>query len=180
MAVLSAGERVGRSASLLALLILTSCTTTEGPDVDPLADLQSRPSAADAVATYTAMQADVRAAVTAVDGRVVWKLEQPTATAGCGEPFDGLGGETTALETWSADGGIPDDSWPAAADAARAAAARSGLTETTTVVDQPGRHQIRFTNSADGTYATLGTEVNAVLAGFTGCFLTETGPPATR
>lgn len=169
-----------RAALLVAVLSLAAAcsttTTTGGTDVDPMTELQSRPSYEDTVATYTTMDQEIRDAVTAAVPTVAWILERGARSAGCSEPFDNLGGRSTGLDSYGAPGAIPDDEWPAALAAAEAVAQRYGFDDTATVVDEPGNHQVRFSSSTDLAYVNLGTVVNVVLSTFTGCHL----PDASR
>ena len=173
-----------RSAALAVLTVLCSAcsttTTTGGTDVDPLTELHSRPSFEDTVATYTAMEVEIRAAVTAAVPTVTWKLEREGRTSGCAEPFDNLGGKFTGLDSYGAPGAIPDDAWPTAVAAAETVARTYGFDDTATVVDAPSDHQVRFRSSTDGAYVDFGTGVNVILATFTGCNLpTTTATPSS-
>lgn len=157
--------------TVLTVLCSACSTTTGGTDVEPLTELQSRPSYEDAVATYTAMEVEIRAAVTAAVPTVTWKLERAGRSSGCSKPFDNLGGRSTGLDSYGAPGAIPDDAWPAAVTAAETVAKRYGFDDTATVVNASGNHQVRFSSSADLAYVDFGTGVNVVLATFTGCNL---------
>lgn len=144
--------------------------------MNPLTRLQSRPSYEDAVATYTAMEVEIRAAVTTVVPTVTWALERKGRSSGCTKPFDKLGGKSTGLDSYGAPGPIPDDAWPTALTAAETVAKRYGFDHTATVVDAPSDHEVRFSSSTDGAYIDFGTGVNVILATFTGCNLPATKP----
>ena len=141
------------------------------PTLDPLAQLQSLPSIDQAVATYSAMEVEIRAAIVGAAPTVQWVVEQPEPNSGCSKPFDNLGGRTVTLLSHGTNTPIPDEAWPATLAAAETIARRHGFNQTFMKVDQPGNHQARFTNTTDGAYSDLGTLADVVLQTYTGCHL---------
>lgn len=141
--------------------------------MDPLAQLHALPSIESALASYTAMEAEIRDAVTAASPTTVWALEVPESRGGCSKPFDTLGGRSVSLVSYGSYTPIPDAAWPTAYAAASAIARRYGFAQCAFKVDGPGNHQVRFTNPADGAYSDLGTVLAATLLTDTGCHLPE-------
>lgn len=139
--------------------------------MDPLAQLTALPTSDQAVTTYTAMEVEIRAAVTGAAPTVTWVLDDPQSQSGCNTPFDNVGGRTVTLPSYGSRTPISDDAWPAALAAAEPIARRNGFNETFMKVDQPGNHQARFTNTTDGAYTDLGTKKGVVLLTSTGCHL---------
>lgn len=169
--------------ALAAAVLLTLAVACSGPpssapegegttvDTDALAQLQARPRSEDIVATYTRMEADIRAAVTAAAPQVQWVLEREQGRSGCQLPFSNLGGRTVALESYGAPEPITDEQWPTVRDAAQRIAAAQGFTATVTKVDKPDDHQIRFADESTGAYTDLLTGKAVVLSTRTGCHL---------
>lgn len=149
----------------------TSPTTNKGTGMNPLAQLQTLPSSEDTVTTYTAMEAEIRDAVTNAAPTTTWVLEDEQSQSGCRESFSNLGGRTVILASYGAPTPIPDAAWPAALAAAATIARRNGFTNTQVKVDDAGNHQVRFTNPTDGAYTDLGTRKAVVLLTSTGCHL---------
>lgn len=68
---------------------------------------------------------------------------------------------------------IADQDWQAGRTATEAIAQRYGLTTTTGAADTPGNHQVRYSNTADGVYADIGSGKAAFVTTNTGCHLPE-------
>jgi len=74
--------------------------------------LSGRPLSADAVTTYTRMQEELRAAITAAVPTVVWAPIRDQLNAGCGGKLSGLNGRTVFLQPWATEGSVTAEQWP--------------------------------------------------------------------
>jgi len=99
-----------------------------------------------------------------------WHWDGNRSPRGCGRPYDETQGSSVHLPDYLAFGPIPDAAWPQALQRAKELAASLGATGGQGFKDQPGDHLARF-YSPQGTVLSLGTAVNAIISGDTGCRL---------
>ena len=99
-----------------------------------------------------------------------WHWDGNRSPRGCGRPYDETQGSSVHLPDYLAFGPIPDAAWPQASQRAKELAASLGATGGQGFKDQPGDHLARF-YSPQGTVLSLGTAVNAIISGDTGCRL---------
>ncbi len=74
--------------------------------------LSGRPLSADAVTTYTRMQEELRASITAAVPSVVWAPIRDQLNAGCGGTLSGRNGRTVFLQPWATEVGVTAEQWP--------------------------------------------------------------------
>jgi hypothetical protein len=160
-------------AVLGAVLFGSGCSVdTEGKDfMDKAhAELMARPSSEEIVARYEAMQAEVRAAVTAAFPTVVWTPGREADWGGCQRPLDHTAGVSHTLRGWDAVGGIADADWPRAVAVVSAITARYGFTGGQVLVGRPRDHEVTYSDPWGGHFE-LGTGVNAIISLTTACHL---------
>lgn len=153
---------------------LSGCALTGGDEMDPdeaRAVLAARPTTEQATATLTQLRDDVAAAVsTAAGGLDFQPSGRGSGSAGCGDPFNGLGGDTVGLESVVAEQNVDDTSWPAVLEAATTLATAAGFEQGVVMSDRPGNHAVRFVD-ANGAYLNVRTQVATVIGAVTACHL---------
>ena len=171
-------RRHPRLLILFIVLCLTgsaACTSAPpgGTTMDPLEQLQARPRMTEAVATYTEMEAKIRAAITTASPATVWTPRRERRESFCNTPFDNTGGRTVLLPSFGAAVPIADDTWSTVLTATEAIARRYGLTTTKSVANTPGNYQVRYSNPTDGAYVDIGSAKAAFVSTNTGCHLPQ-------
>lgn len=145
---------------------IISTSPYEEPTVrTPLAD---RPGSATVSATYDQMQISIRVAVTAVVPSLNWVPRDKPGSAICSDGPTDQEGRLQALQTWGANGPIPDEQWPAVVAAVEAAVASYGFGELVAIVDRPGDHLAESVGPYGATVQ-IGTGKNVILTTITGC-----------
>jgi len=99
-----------------------------------------------------------------------WHWDGNRSPRGCGRPYDETQGSSVHLPDYLAAGLIPDAALPQALQRAKELATSLGATGGQGFKDQPGDHLARL-YSPQGTVLSLGTAVNAIISGDTGCRL---------
>lgn len=166
--------RLRRTAATMAVIsVLSACTTTtEGQPSAVTTPLTDRPSSDTTVARYITLQTEIRDAVSSVVPTVAWEQDRNGGRSLCSEGEIGDGGQIVTLQPWGAEGGVPDEQWPAVVDAVAAVAAPYEFGDLFAVVDRPGDHQVQL-RGLYGATIDLGTKVNLVLTVTTGCHPTS-------
>lgn len=170
----SCPARVAVVAAMLGVALLGSACSFDSDGKDFMdkanAELMARPSSEEIVARYEAMQAEVRAAVTAAIPTVVWTPGRDAGSAGCARPLDRTDGEVHFLHGWDAVGGIADADWPRAVAVTAAITAKYGFFAGQNLVNRPRDHEVTFSDPWGGHFE-LGTGVNAIISLTTACHL---------
>jgi hypothetical protein len=154
------------------LLVLTGCADSGRNQMDEReqqnAQLRERPTSESEVARLTEAQEAIRVRLEAVP-LGPWTPSLSEGTAGCGD----LGmsdGRTVFLPGLFLEDGVPDEVWPRAVDAVRAAAGEYGFGSPEVVVDDPGEHEVVLRGER-GALLRFGTLQSATLQLETGCHL---------
>jgi hypothetical protein len=164
--------------SLSIVLCLTgsaACTSASpgGTPVNLLEQLQARPRTTAAVATYTEMEAKIRAAITTASPATVWTPRRERRESFCSSPFDNTDGRTVLLPSFGAAVPIADNTWSVVLTATEAIARNYGLTITESVANTPGNYQVRYSNPTDGAYVDIGSAKATFVTTNTGCHLPD-------
>ena len=67
------------------------------------------PNGESALATCTAIEVEIRAAVAVAAPAVTWVLDDPPSQSGCNTPLDNCGGRTVTLSSYGSRTPVPDD-----------------------------------------------------------------------
>lgn len=184
------------AATLAAAIALTACgparpssttimNTTSADSAAQLRELKSRPDIDQITQRYDDMRAVVRERLSAEIGLAPWIKRDEISRSGCRDypDVDQALKEARGLSRWAVETNLPDAKWPQAVQIVTDIAGSHGFTKLTTVVDQPGDHEISLSDQYGGELI-FGTKLNTILSARTGCHLRAAGqqgtsPPAT-
>ncbi|GAB2699670.1 LppA family lipoprotein [Nocardia thraciensis] len=134
--------------------------------------LQQWPSLEDTEAQMRAVVEQIAAAASELVPGLKWDwVDDRLRDDSCIEPFDRTAGQMMNLQNYWARQPIPDDQWPQFLDRARAIAATVGATAPDAMQNHPGKHDIWFSNPADGATIKIATSAATVISARTGCRL---------
>ncbi len=167
------------SSGLFVLLMLTSCSADER---DPVADrldqqaaLRERPSLEQEQARLTAVQNQVREALSTRLGLTTWSQVDGADSAGCAD-YPDSDGSTSFMPGWVLTDGVPDAVWDQAVAIVEEIAGPAGFRKAETVIDQPGQHNVILRGERESVL-TLGSILDATLRLEAGCHLPEPRRP---
>lgn len=165
-----------------AALTLTGCTapmdTSSNPTKDnaaALARLKTLPTSEDTEAKLNDAIVQLGQYITSLVPGMQWEWAYERSTGGCAPRFADTGGREVYLRKYGGSRPIPDTVWPQVVQRAGELAASVGATQSQTFQNKPGNHEIRFYSEED-TSLQVATEVEAVIAGNTGCRLPRDTP----
>lgn len=161
------------AAALVVLLLATGCSAERDPVADEAtqnAALRERPSLEQEQARLTAVQDQVRGALSTRLGLTAWS-EKEGGGAGCADHPDS-DGFTVFLPGWLLTGGVPDAVWDEAVAIVEEVAGPAGFGKAETVIDQPGEHDVILRGERESRL-TFGTALDATLRFEVGCHLSE-------
>lgn len=162
-------------AGLMTLMIVAGCGPNQEEKMnDAFVALMKRPNLTEVEASYQAMFQTIRERLTAELDLPEWIPDkEPIAGSSCGEPVSNLdGAEKRNYSPGYSPGKLPEDKWPQALAIVTEVAGKHGFGPPKVVVSGPSDHEVEFTDPYNGSMV-FGTGGNTVLAGFTGCHLTE-------
>lgn len=136
--------------------------------------LMKRPSLTVVEADYQSMYETIRSRLVAEVGISAWlpDVEPISGTACAGELSNLDGGQERLYNAGSSSGNLPDSRWDEAVKIVAEVAGQHGFGAPEVVVSGPSDHEIQFHDPYRG-YLLFGTGYNTILAGGTGCHLTE-------
>ncbi|MEP7192008.1 MAG: LppA family lipoprotein [Actinomycetota bacterium] len=160
---------------LVVMLAVSGCSATKEKTMKDAFDaLMKRPSLTVVEADYQSMYETIRSRLVAEVGISAWlpDVEPISGTACAGELSNLDGGQERLYNAGSSSGNLPDSRWDEAVKIVAEVAGQHGFGAPEVVVSGPSDHEIQFHDPYRG-YLLFGTGYNTILAGGTGCHLTE-------
>jgi Lipoprotein confined to pathogenic Mycobacterium len=162
-------------ACLLTVLVVTGCSKTkENTMRDAFDALMKRPNLGVVEADYLTMYETIRTRLVAEIGVSAWLPDaEPISGTACARPLSNLdGGQERLYNAGSSSGNLPDAKWDRAVAIVAEVAKQHGFGAPELVISRPGDHEVELHDSYRG-YLIFGTGYNTILAGGTGCHLTQ-------
>jgi hypothetical protein len=160
---------------LLTVLTVAGCGATEENTMkDAFEALMKRPNVNVVETDYQAMYETIRTRLVAEVGISAWLPDaEPVSGTFCARPLSNLeGGQERLYNAGSSSGNLPDARWDQAVAIVAEVSGQHGFGPAEVVVSGPGDHEVQFHDAYRG-YLLFGTGYNTILAGGTGCHLTE-------
>ena len=163
----------------ITLALATSGCHVNGPNeptrpteaAKALESLKSLPSLQETQTRLEAAMDQITTAASAIAPGITWTTALEFENAECDHPFEQTPGITRYLPNRIAENAaISEQQWSAIQDAAQQAAATLQATESQTMQNSPGNHDIGFYGPA-GLFLKIGYRGNLVVASYTGCRL---------
>jgi hypothetical protein len=170
------GSRTVRVMSALVTLVMVAgCSATkENTMKDAFDALMKRPNLTVVEADYQSMYETIRTRLVAEIGISGWLEDvEPISGTACAGALSNLeGGQERLYNAGSSAGNLPDATWDQAVAIVAEVAGKHGFRSPEVVVSGPGNHEVQLHDAYQG-YLLFGTGYNTILAGGTGCHLTE-------
>jgi len=160
---------------LLTVLTVAGCGASgENTMKDAFDALMKRPNLSVVEADYESMYETIRTRLVAEIGISAWLPDaEPVSGTFCARPLSNLdGGQERLYNAGSSSGNLPDAKWDQAVAIVAEVAAQHGFGPPEVVISGPSDHEVQFHDTYRG-YLLFGTGYNTILAGGTGCHLTQ-------
>lgn len=176
----------GPLASALAAIALTAggCHVSQPYEPTPpsatakaLEVLKSLPSLEETKTQVQAAITQITTATSQLIPKIKWETADNADTGNCSKPYDQSDGRSAFLPNEFAENvDVSEPNWAKIEQAAKDAAAKLGATETQTMKNQPGNHDVGFYGPT-GLFIKVSYGGNLVVAGYTGCRLPRDPQP---
>jgi hypothetical protein len=161
---------------LLTTTFIAGCSSATGESntmKDAFDALLKRPNITVVEADYQAMYETIRTRLVAEVGVSAWLPDaEPISGTACSGITHVDDGQERLYNAGSSSGNLPDATWDQAVAIVAEVAGKHGFGAPEVVVSGPSDHEVELHDAYHG-YLLFGTGYNTILAGGTGCHLTE-------